>query len=168
MRTSLLVVAAVLAATPAAPVAADPPPRPTVATRALMRELVSGRRAWAELVDPAAGVFDLAYVTGEFEGSIRWGRHWCGADFLQRVRRELREAIFHDEDFRCQNRGARATCTIGDIGEGATTRRFEFRVEPDGLVLESVSLVNAVYNPKDEARVLAALRRRAAANPCRS
>lgn len=165
MRALLLVVTVALIATP---VAADPPPnRPTVATRALMRELVSGRRAWADLVDPAAGVFDLAYVTGEFEGSIRWGRHWCTADFLQRVRRELREAIHYDEDFRCQNRGTRATCTLGAIGEGATTRRFEFRVEPDGLVLESVSLINSVYNPTDEAKVLAALRRRAAAGACR-
>lgn len=51
--------------------------RPTKVTKRFMRELLTGQRPWTEVIDPATGVFDLGYRTGEFDGDVRWGRHAC-------------------------------------------------------------------------------------------
>ena len=146
--------------------AAQAEPRPAVATRALMRDLVSGRRAWASLIDPAAGVFDLGYRTGDFDGDVRWGRVRCDGRFLIARRRQLAAWIEADEVFRCQNRAGRHTCWLGEAGEWSPTLRFEFRATPTGLVLTGVAEINSVYNPADQERVLTRLEARAHPTVC--
>lgn len=150
-----LVIAALCAAT-ARTAAAD---RPTQATKRFMRELLTGQRPWAEVIEPTAGVFDLGYRTGESD-TRRWGRHACDARApLRRLARQLGRRMNLDEvELTCRNRGGAHACTVDTVGEGMPAWRFEFRATPTGLVLDAVVEINSVYNPADEARVLARLR----------
>lgn len=142
--------------------------RPARATKRLMRELLTGQRPWAEVLDPAAGVFDLGYRTGDGDGAARWGRHACDVRApLRRLARQLGRRMNLDEvELTCRNRGGAHACTVDTVGEGMPAWRFEFRATPTGLVLDAVVEINSVYNPADEARVLARLRARARPATC--
>lgn len=142
--------------------------RPTKVTKRFMRELLTGQRPWAEVIDPATGVFDLGYRTGEFDGDLRWGRHACDVRApLRRLARQFGRRINLDEaELTCRNRGGVHACTIDAVGESMPAWRFEFRATPTGPMLDAVVEVNSVYHRADEARVLARLRARARPAAC--
>lgn len=141
--------------------------RPPQATKRFMRALLTGQRPWAEVIDPARGVFDLIYRTGEF-ATRRWGRHACDARApLARVARQLGQPMDLDElGLSCRNRGDVHRCTLDAVGEDMPAWRFDFRATPTGLVLDAIAEINSVYNPADQERVLARLRARARPATC--
>lgn len=158
----LLALIALLAA--AAPAAADDP-RPA-ATKRFMRDLVAGRVPWTTVLDAQRGVAYIGYTTGDTdEPDPPWGRRLCEAKaraLLRTRRRELADNVAADEAFRCSNRGGKPTCWIGEAGEWSGTLRFEFRVDGDHLVLDTLAQINSAYPPDDQERVLDRMRTRAA------
>lgn len=162
-----LVIAALCTAAAVATASTAAAERPAQVTRRFMRALLTGQRPWAEVIDPATGVFDLGYRTGEFD-TRRWGRHACDARApLRRLARQLGRRMNLDEvELTCGNRGGAHACTVDAVGEGMPAWRFEFRATPTGLVLDAVVEINSVYNPADEARVLTRLRARARPATC--
>lgn len=166
MRPLAALVAVALCASAAPTAHADDRP---LATRRFLRELVSGKRPWTTVIDAARGVAFVRYTSGESDPPrVRVGKKLCGDEIVTYLRKEratLQARIAEGENFRCANRGG-ARCVVGDVGEGTTETRFEFRVDGDHLVLDAIVVANSVYNPSDERKVIAKLRARADAQSC--
>ncbi len=144
----------------AAPVS---PAAPAMVTKAFMREIAAGRVKPSDLVDPDTGVLHVIYTSSEREPpETRSARRLCGDKAARALatifRSDLRPAIEADELFSCKNR-PRPSCVAGLAGEWMTKTEYVFRSSADGkLVLDTIIKTNSVYNPEDEARVVARLR----------
>jgi hypothetical protein len=140
-------------------------------TKAFMREIAAGKRPPRDLIDPARGLVSIVYISGETEPSVtKRGQHLCAAAAERAlgamIRDHLKRAVPLEERFECRNRPGPPTCTVGVIGEGMTTANYVFRTTGDRLVLDTMILTNSVYNPDDEAKVVARYRARYAGATC--
>ncbi|MBL8623965.1 MAG: hypothetical protein JNK64_21840 [Myxococcales bacterium] len=144
MRALVIAALCTVAAT-AGTAAAD---RPTQVTKRFMRELLTGQRPWREVIDPASGVFDLGYRTGDFDGDVRWGRHACDARApLRRLARQLgRQPNLDELELTCRNRGGAHACTVDAVGEFMPAWRFELPPAGKGLCESPFQTTHTVAN----------------------
>lgn len=138
-----------------------------VITKALMRDIATGKVPATSLVDPDIGLVVIDYLADEREPAVKSSRRLCGSaaesHLRQWVKMHLRPAVELDELFACTNR-PRPTCIAGT---GETKTAYELRPLPDGtLVIDTLITTDATSEPKDRRLVVARLREKRLGGRC--
>lgn len=139
-----------------------------VGTRALIRAIAKGKVPPADLIDPQAGLIWVGYTSGDTDQATRKrSDRLCGKQAeraLARLLPDLASAVDLDEIFYCSKDGL--SCELGIRGEFGAQWKLEFRAGHQPPILEAVVVTNSTYKPKDEARVIALLRKEQEGTAC--